>query len=156
MHSCETQRSQNGLRQVFCTADNHTLVAPPPPTLPPFPPDTAPLPPPPSTPPPAICHANCPQSLSTVTPLSEPSRLLSNTVENTSLNDCDLTPGWYYFPGTRMAIRDFDGTPPPSRCGAQTGMVSMSTSAIPIRGEDKKRIEFCARTAHAPSTPGQS
>ena len=143
---------------VACAADNLELAAPPPtpppPATPPFPPDAAPLPLPPS-PPPAICHANCPQNITMVTPLSESSRLLSNTT-NSSLNDCNLPGGWYHFPGTRMAIRDIDGEPPQGRCGAGDGMMSMVYgSEVPQRGANKSALTLCAPLPVPPAEPGE-
>ena len=144
---------------VACAADQLELAAPPaappPPTTPPFLPGAAPLRLPPS-PPPAICHASCPQNLTIVTPLSESSRLLSNTTSDASLNDCNRLPGWYHFPGTRMAIRDIDGEPPQGRCGAGDGMMSMVySSEVPQRGADKSALTLCAPLPVPPAAPGK-
>ena len=135
--ACSNERTYG---VVACAADKLELAAPPavpsPPALPPSPP---------SSPPPAICHASCPQSLTMVTPLSESSRHLSNATSDASLNDCNRLPGWYHFPGTRMAIRDIDGEPPQGRCGAGDGMMSMMYgSEIPQPGADKSALTLCA------------
>ena len=104
----------------------------------------------------SYCHWSCPQTLASATPLSEPNRSISHvtTAADQSSNDCDRATGWYYFPGTRMVIKDVDGLPGPTdvagignrlnRCGAESGLMHMTDSSeLPQLGAAKASVTIC-------------
>ena len=104
----------------------------------------------------SYCHWSCPQTLASATPLGESTRSIShvtNQATDQSFNDCDKAPGWYYFPGTRMVIKDVDGLPPADsswspaqlgRCGAQSGLMHMLySSELPQLGAAKASVSIC-------------
>ena len=93
-----------------------------------------------------LCHWSCPQTLASATPLGESARSISHVTvsADASLNDCGNAPGWYYFPGTRLAIQDVDGVLPVSRCGAERGMMHMLfQSGLPALGAAKASVTIC-------------
>lgn len=93
-----------------------------------------------------LCHWSCPQTLASATPLGESARSISHVTvsADASLNDCGNAPGWYYFPGTRLAIQDVDGVIPVNRCGAERGMMHMLyKSELPALGAAKASVAVC-------------